>query len=149
MRWVMVRVLPVPAPARMHTGPLTACAAVRCSSSRPASTASAPVTVSVLGPIGGIPAPLVRTLASILPAAGDRSGKHPQEAVVLPPSGTSCTTRGRPAPKESGGIPTAVCPRSPRYSLHPHLVRLLRPPQEAHAARGHRLRRGRHRARRL
>src|SRR3954462_5329376 len=149
MRWVIVRVLPVPAPARMQTGPLTAWAAVRCSSSRPASTASAPVTVSVLGPIGGIPAPLVRTLPPILPAAGDRSGKHPQGAGVLPPSGTSCTTRGRPAPNESGRIPTDVCRCVRRDDVHHHLVRLLRPPQEAHAARGHRLRRGRHRGRRL
>src|SRR6202042_2799705 len=41
MRWVMARVLPVPAPARMQTGPRTASAAHRCSGSRPASTASA------------------------------------------------------------------------------------------------------------
>src|SRR5919202_4474038 len=46
----MVRVLPVPAPARMQTCPETACASVRCSSSRPASTASPPDTVCVLPP---------------------------------------------------------------------------------------------------
>src|SRR5919112_935592 len=44
MRWVIVRVLPVPAPARMQTGPDTAWAAARCSSSSCASTASAPCT---------------------------------------------------------------------------------------------------------
>ena len=33
MRYVMVRVLPVPAPARMHTGPRGAVAATRWSSS--------------------------------------------------------------------------------------------------------------------
>jgi hypothetical protein len=41
MRCVMVRVLPVPAPARMHTGPRTARAASSCSGSSPARTASA------------------------------------------------------------------------------------------------------------
>src|SRR4051794_12669596 len=34
MRRVMVRVLPVPAPASTHTGPRGACTASRCSSSR-------------------------------------------------------------------------------------------------------------------
>src|SRR5665213_1884805 len=33
MRWVMALVLPVPAPARMQTGPRTASAADRCSGS--------------------------------------------------------------------------------------------------------------------
>ena len=37
IRWVMARVLPVPAPARMHTGPRTASAAARCSGSRSSS----------------------------------------------------------------------------------------------------------------
>src|SRR5512138_3661754 len=40
MRWVIARVLPVPAPARMQTGPAGAVTAVRCSGSSPASTAS-------------------------------------------------------------------------------------------------------------
>src|ERR1700761_751089 len=38
MRWVIARVLPVPAPARMQTGPAGAVTAVRCSGSSPAST---------------------------------------------------------------------------------------------------------------
>src|SRR2546429_9477688 len=41
MRWVIVRVLPVPAPARMQTGPRTARTAWHCSGSSPASTSSA------------------------------------------------------------------------------------------------------------
>ena len=40
MRWVIARVLPVPAPASTTTGPDTAVAAARCSGSSPASTAS-------------------------------------------------------------------------------------------------------------
>ena len=39
-RWLMTRVLPVPAPARMTTGPVVAVAASRCSSFRPARMAS-------------------------------------------------------------------------------------------------------------
>src|ERR1051325_8214736 len=41
MRWVMARVLPVPAPASTHTGPCRAVATSRCSGSSPSSTASA------------------------------------------------------------------------------------------------------------
>src|ERR1700757_5016248 len=41
MRQVMVRVLPVPAPASTHSGPRGASTASRCSSSRPSSTALA------------------------------------------------------------------------------------------------------------
>src|SRR4051794_22770065 len=37
MRWVIVRVLPVPAPASTQTGPRGALAAARCSASRPSS----------------------------------------------------------------------------------------------------------------
>src|SRR5690349_5988697 len=48
MRCVIARVLPVPAPARMHTGPRTASAAARCSGSRPVRTASAEITPQIL-----------------------------------------------------------------------------------------------------
>src|SRR5207253_2477716 len=40
VRWVIARVLPVPAPARMQTGPRNASAASRCSGSRPARTSA-------------------------------------------------------------------------------------------------------------
>src|SRR4051794_5420275 len=40
VRWVMARVLPVPAPARMQTGPRRASAACRCSGSSPARTSA-------------------------------------------------------------------------------------------------------------
>src|SRR5262245_50618705 len=43
MRWVIARVLPVPAPARMQTGPAGAVTAARCSSSRLTRTRPAPV----------------------------------------------------------------------------------------------------------
>src|SRR3712207_7637477 len=56
-------ILPVPAPARMQTGPDTACAAVRCSSSSWASTASAPATRTSPG----------------APAICDRSEEHTSE----------------------------------------------------------------------
>src|SRR4051794_6504064 len=98
MRWVMVRVLPVPAPARMQTGPSTAEAAVRCSSSRPASTASAPVTVPSLTPTGDIPAPLVRPVpGTILPAAGDILGEA-SPGGRRSPVGYPGTPRDGPAP---------------------------------------------------
>src|SRR5581483_1912273 len=42
IRRVIVVVLPVPAPARMQTGPRTACAARRCSSFRPARASTEP-----------------------------------------------------------------------------------------------------------
>src|SRR6187402_2296841 len=42
MRWVMARVLPVPAPASTHIGPLGCAATSRCSGSRASRTASAP-----------------------------------------------------------------------------------------------------------
>ena len=44
MRWVIVRVLPVPAPASTHTGPRGAAAAARCSSSSPSSITPAILT---------------------------------------------------------------------------------------------------------
>src|SRR5690606_13941449 len=46
MRWVIARVLPVPAPARMHTGPAGAVTARCCSGSSPASTRSAASTAT-------------------------------------------------------------------------------------------------------
>src|SRR3954468_10990957 len=54
MRWVIVRVLPVPAPASTHTGPRGALAAARCSGPRPSSKRfrllgeSTPVTSGIL-----------------------------------------------------------------------------------------------------
>src|SRR3954452_14257646 len=70
----MVRVLPVPAPARMHTGPRTAAAAARCSSSSPARTASAPAVPATgdFSTTRGIPT------GSSLPAPADSAGKDPQ-----------------------------------------------------------------------
>src|SRR5699024_2011013 len=40
MRWVIARVLPVPAPAKIRTGPDRVVAAGRCSASRPARISS-------------------------------------------------------------------------------------------------------------
>src|SRR4051812_17750516 len=40
VRWVIARVLPVPAPARMQTGPRSASAACRCSGSSSARTSA-------------------------------------------------------------------------------------------------------------
>src|SRR5699024_1935677 len=40
MRWVMARVLPVPAPAKIRTGPVRVVAAWRCSLSKPARMSS-------------------------------------------------------------------------------------------------------------
>src|SRR3954462_8206997 len=54
IRWVMVRVLPVPAPARMQTGPVTTCAPALCSSSSASSTASARESGSVPGRTGRV-----------------------------------------------------------------------------------------------
>src|SRR6267142_2575803 len=67
MRCVMARVLPVPAPARMHTVPAGAVTAARCSASSPASTASgeSPTTVGIL------PVPSdVLSIAFCLPSGG-------------------------------------------------------------------------------
>src|ERR1700759_2507300 len=72
MRCVMARVFPVPAPARMQTGPRTACAAARCSGSSPASTRSA-ASAALPGSV----------TCSILPAAYDTSGNGLPLAVVL------------------------------------------------------------------
>src|SRR5829696_6897285 len=78
----MVRVLPVPAPARMQTGPVTAWAAVRCSSSSAASTASAREAGSVPGRSDcdiGPPSVLAADVCTpILSAGRDDAGKHPQ-----------------------------------------------------------------------
>src|SRR5690348_16106368 len=72
MRCVIARVLPVPAPARMQTGPRTACAAARCSGSSPASTRSA-ASAALPGSV----------TSSILPAAYDTSGNGVPVAIVF------------------------------------------------------------------
>src|SRR5437764_8450313 len=48
MRMVMARVLPVPAPASTHTGPLGAMTTSRCSGSRPSSSRRAPSMRGIL-----------------------------------------------------------------------------------------------------
>src|SRR3954447_23581594 len=105
MRWVMVRVLPVPAPARMHTGPRTATAAARCSSSSPASTASAPVSASLLvcPAIPGVPT------HPILPARADDPGE------ASPAGGCSLLLKGPAAPPSSWG----GRPGEERGRIHP------------------------------
>src|SRR5215212_3177004 len=114
MRWVIVRVLPVPAPARMHTGPVTADAAVRCSSSRPASTASAPAEVPAAGATRGASA--VRGMRCFLQweRFSERGSGGRATAPVSVPAGTD-ERRGHPAPVDGGdawgrGDATGVLP---------------------------------------
>src|SRR3954467_799354 len=139
----MVRVLPVPAPARMQTGPDTACAAVRCSSSRPASTASAPDTVCVLPPTCDIP-----TAPSVMRTAPDPPSLRRQLREASPgmsafPSWTRSGPGLDPRP------PTREdhyddCRTLYRHHVHHVVVRLLHASEEDDAARGHRFRRGGH-----
>src|SRR3712207_6504127 len=104
----MVRVLPVPAPARMQTGPVTAWAAARCSSSSAASTASARDAGSVPGsadPICDIGPPSVLAadaLPPILSAGRDGAGKHPQERGVAPDTRRRLPPWGGPARLQQG-----------------------------------------------
>ena len=52
IRWVIARVLPVPAPAITATGPVSAVATSRCSGSRASSSASGgAVSVAGTGPL--------------------------------------------------------------------------------------------------
>src|SRR3954452_7970422 len=128
----MVRVLPVPAPARMHTGPRTATAAARCSSSSPASTASAPVSAS----LSSCPATPGVPTHPILPAPADDPGKHPQTRDVRmedEPAAPPSSWGGRPG-QERGRIPLDERLSVRGDDVHDRLVRLLRPPEEAHAA---------------
>src|SRR3712207_5008485 len=103
----MVRVLPVPAPARMHTGPVTACAAARCSSSSAASTASAreagSAPVCVIGPPSVLAADV---RAPILSAGCDDAGKHPQGRGVGPGTDHGHPPGGGPARSYQGGSPS-------------------------------------------
>src|SRR5262245_19082447 len=48
MRWVIVRVLPVPAPASTHTGPRGAMTACRCSGSKPSRSRGSSVMPGIL-----------------------------------------------------------------------------------------------------
>src|SRR3954452_21245912 len=131
MRWVIVRVLPVPAPARMQTGPVTACAAVRCSSSRPASTASAPAIVPALWPTCGIPVP---PLLAVLPRSSQPPATVPGSIPrwpTFPLVGHPVQTRVGPTPIRSGRIPTDDCRCLRRDHVHHHVLRLLLPAQEA------------------
>src|SRR3954453_5596838 len=135
MRCVMVRVLPVPAPARMQTGPVTACAAARCSSSRAASTASAPETVFVLAPIGGLPAPPSCPVSLDPPSPGGHLRGSIPRGVALPPFGYLLHDPRRTRAERARRISHDVCRRVCRDDVHHHLVRVLRPTQEADAAR--------------
>src|SRR5882757_61580 len=63
MRRVMVRVLPVPAPASTHTGPRGAITASRCSSSRSSTRARNEAEPAIGAP---------RDMASILAVSGDK-----------------------------------------------------------------------------
>ena len=96
----------------------------------------------------------------ILPARDDGPGKHPQGARVdldtrrshpapQPLRFPSHPRRGWTCPARPWRIPPMTTdPRRRRDHVHHHVVRLLRAAEEADAARGHRLRRGRHRERR-
>src|SRR3954451_9235209 len=83
MRWVIVRVLPVPAPARMQTGPCTASAAARWSGSRAARTCSACSTFSIfrMDGVGAAMRPSFQATATLRPAVppavDDRPGVTP------------------------------------------------------------------------
>src|SRR5882672_11143513 len=66
MRWVIVRVLPVPAPARTQTGPRGASTASRCSSSRSAIKESA-----------------ITGMASILAVIADKRLAAPRRGIPL------------------------------------------------------------------
>src|SRR5215213_10557011 len=122
MRWVMVRVFPVPAPARMQTGPDTACAASRCSSSRAASTVSARDMVPVCAPISDIAGPSLippspprdRVVGPILAADTDDPGKHPQQGRVPPASPRFHPLGGGPTRHDHGGSqPMTATPGAP------------------------------------
>src|SRR5918993_2614750 len=130
MRWVIVRVLPVPAPARMQTGPETAWAAVRCSSSSPASTASARVCAPASVPIAVIGPPRRASSAPILPAGADVPGKHPQDGRVDLGTDVHHPRRGvdPPAPTMEDR-PDDLDPDGPCHDVHHVVVRLLRPAQ--------------------
>ena len=150
MRWVMARVLPVPAPASTHIGPLGCAATSRCSGSRASRTASAPgctgrvVIATILG-VGGdaavAPTPCGRSAATHRRRPG--RGKQLPSRVFTPAS---------PRPDEEPDVrrrahrPDAARARN-RHHVHDDLVRLLPTAEVADGARGHRLHRGRHRAR--
>src|SRR6478735_7025594 len=72
MRWVIARVLPVPAPASTQTGPRRAVATSRCSGSSPASTASAEAAPG---------STVVAVIAGILAAAADTAIANREPAV--------------------------------------------------------------------
>src|SRR3954454_15167926 len=107
----MVRVLPVPAPARMQTGPDTACAAVRCSSSRPASTASAPDTACVLSPTCDIlSAPSVMRTALDPPSLRGQSREaSPGMSALLPWTRSGPGLDPRPLSREDH-VPMTAAP---------------------------------------
>src|SRR3954463_8615205 len=107
----MVRVLAVPAPATMQTGPGTTCPAALCSSSSASSTASARESGSVPGRTGrvcviGPPSVLaVDVRPPILSAGRDLTGKHPQETGVALDTRQATLPGGGPASINQGGPP--------------------------------------------
>src|SRR5215218_2247168 len=127
MRWVMARVLPVPAPASTRTGPLSAVATSRCSGSSPSSSWSAdghPACEAVI----------VGTLTTQLPFYwATPSGGLP--AGTVEPYAEERTLHGR----RLSGDPA-------RDDVLDPLVRLLRSPEVADATRGDPLPGRRHRA---
>src|SRR6478672_4593059 len=82
MRWVIARVLPVPAPARTHIGPTGLLATSRCSGSSAASTSSA---LGTWGAVRASAAASVMTRAS-LGRAADAAAAVPSR--IQPSSGT-------------------------------------------------------------
>src|SRR5690242_17096243 len=145
MRWVIARVLPVPAPASTHTGPCRAVATSRCSGSSPSSTASAE---------SGTCGKRVECVAAVTwpccQVAGDGCGGCPQGG---PRSRTNAAgvTSGRIPPVGMGARsralpPWTTFPELPEErerdaghcdDVQHHVVRLLPPAEEPDGPRGH------------
>src|SRR4051812_17773152 len=131
MRWVMARVLPVPAPASTHIGPAGWAATSRCSGSRASRTASAP------GCTGRV------VIASILGAGCDADGPRPTSGTAGTASGSIprqvVFRRGpqRPAKEPDVRPPDRPDPAPARHGhdVHDDVVRLLPPPEVADGAR--------------
>src|SRR3954454_17810698 len=129
----MVRVLPVPAPARMHTGPDTACAAVRCSSSRPSSTVCAASTYPATAAVCAIPRFLPCSTEDRSSQPGTTTpGKHPRGRSVPSLAVVNHTHPGVDAPALTMEDAFDDCLTRCRDHVQHHVVRLLPSAQAAH-----------------
>src|SRR3712207_1444275 len=126
MRWVIARVLPVPAPASTRTGPRSAVATSRCSGSSPSRSSSADACTAC--------------------------GAVSKGTFTTPPPFYARTPSGEPAGSEEPYAEERTS-HGRRLCRHPagddvldDVVRVLLAPQVADAAGGDRLRGRRHRA---